>query len=199
MRHWSDDGVGGRWGDEVDRRTEHGAPERGSKVGSPDAPDLGNEDGVMSDQAGAPTHRRYSKAQKEQAIRPVRQIREETGIPVAECSGWPVSSASGGETVRKWVKQADVDAGGPARLHPRGDPTRRRRATRLRAVRCGRLRFRPSLSGQQATEHARGDLRRPLLLAHPGVEHEQHTGEGRDRPLHDALLALGAGHLVGCA
>jgi transposase-like protein len=33
----------------------------------------------VSDEGVAPTARRYSKAQKEQAVRLVRQIREETG------------------------------------------------------------------------------------------------------------------------
>jgi transposase len=59
----------------------------------------------------SPTSRRYSKSQKEQAIRLVRQIREETGerhgavVRVARQLGYGV------ETVRKWVNQADIDAG----------------------------------------------------------------------------------------
>ncbi|CAN5681368.1 transposase [soil metagenome] len=66
----------------------------------------------MSDQAGlAPTHRRYSKAQKEQAIRLVRQIREETGDPRGGVQRVAHQLGFGVETVRKWVKQADVDAG----------------------------------------------------------------------------------------
>jgi len=58
-----------------------------------------------------PTSRRYSPAQKEQAIRLVRQLRAETGqrhgavLRVARQLGYGV------ETVRKWVQQADIDAG----------------------------------------------------------------------------------------
>jgi transposase len=65
----------------------------------------------MSDEGMPPTSRRYSPAQKEQAIRLVRQLREETGqrhgavLRVARQLGYGV------ETVRKWVQQADIDAG----------------------------------------------------------------------------------------
>ena len=65
---------------------------------------------MSTEQVGS-TSRRYSKAQKEQAVRLVRQIREETGerhgavVRVARQLGFGV------ETVRKWVNQADVDEG----------------------------------------------------------------------------------------
>jgi transposase len=65
----------------------------------------------MSDEEGPPTTRRYSKSQQEQAVRMVRQLREETGqrhgavLRVARQLGFGV------ETVRKWVAQADVDDG----------------------------------------------------------------------------------------
>ncbi len=55
--------------------------------------------------------RRYSKEQKDQAVRLVRQVRAETGLVhgavqrVAEQLGYGV------ESVRSWVKQADVDSG----------------------------------------------------------------------------------------
>ncbi len=66
----------------------------------------------MSDQAGvAPTHRRYSKSQKEQAVRLVRQIREETGERHGAVQRVARQLGFGVETVRKWVNQADVDAG----------------------------------------------------------------------------------------
>ena len=66
----------------------------------------------MSDQAGvAPTRRRYSTAQKEQAVRLVRQIREETGERHGAVRRVARQLGFGVETVRNWVKRADVDAG----------------------------------------------------------------------------------------
>ena len=59
----------------------------------------------------APTMRRYSAEQKAQAVRLVRQVRAETGLQdgavrrVAEQLGYGI------ESVRSWVKQADIDAG----------------------------------------------------------------------------------------
>jgi len=59
----------------------------------------------------SPTTRRYSKAQKDQAVRLVQQMREETGehhgavVKVARQLGYGV------ESVRKWVVQAEIDGG----------------------------------------------------------------------------------------
>ena len=65
----------------------------------------------MSDERVAPTSRRYTKAQKEQAVRLVRQIREETGERHGAVQRVARQLGFGVETVRKWVNQADVDAG----------------------------------------------------------------------------------------
>jgi transposase-like protein len=66
----------------------------------------------MADEAGiAPTRRRYSKAQRDQAVRLVRQIREETGERHGAVQRVARQLGFGVETVRKWVKQADVDDG----------------------------------------------------------------------------------------
>jgi transposase-like protein len=60
---------------------------------------------------GKPNTRRYSEEEKDQAVRLVRQLRKELGTEhgtvqrVAEHLGYGV------ETVRKWVKRADVDEG----------------------------------------------------------------------------------------
>jgi transposase len=61
--------------------------------------------------AGKPTTRRYSEEEKQAAVRMVRSLRAETGMThgavrrVAEQLGYGV------ESVRTWVKQADVDDG----------------------------------------------------------------------------------------
>ena len=66
----------------------------------------------MSERAGtAPTHRRYSKAQRDQAVRLVRQVREETGERHGAVQRVARQLGFGVETVRKWVNQADVDGG----------------------------------------------------------------------------------------
>ena len=65
----------------------------------------------MSTEQVAPTSRRYSKAQKEQAVRLVRQIRAETGERHGAVQRVARQLGFGVETVRKWVNQADVDAG----------------------------------------------------------------------------------------
>jgi transposase-like protein len=63
-----------------------------------------------SRQAVAPTHRRYSEAEKAQAVRLVQQARAEgrghgAVARVAEQLGYGV------ESVRLWVRQADIDGG----------------------------------------------------------------------------------------
>src|SRR5215212_10408573 len=66
----------------------------------------------MSDErVVAPTSRRYTKAQKAQAVRLVRQIREESGERHGAVQRVARQLGFGVETVRKWVNQADVDAG----------------------------------------------------------------------------------------
>ena len=61
--------------------------------------------------AGKPTTRRYSSEEKQAAVRMVRSLQAETGMThgavrrVAEQLGYGV------ESVRTWVKQADIDDG----------------------------------------------------------------------------------------
>ena len=65
----------------------------------------------MSTEQVAATSRRYTKAQKDQAVRLVRQIREESGERHGAVQRVARQLGFGVETVRKWVNQADVDAG----------------------------------------------------------------------------------------
>jgi transposase-like protein len=77
-----------------------------------EAPDLGNEDGVMPKEQspGKPTSRRYSPEEKAGAVRMVRTLRAELGTE-HRTVGRVAHLGYGVESVRSWVPQADVDDG----------------------------------------------------------------------------------------
>jgi transposase-like protein len=60
---------------------------------------------------GKPTTRRYSAAEKEQAVRLVRQLRAETGLRHGAVQRVASQLGYGVESVRLWVKQAEIDDG----------------------------------------------------------------------------------------
>lgn len=60
---------------------------------------------------GRPQARRYSQTEKDQAVRLVRQLRVELGTDHGTVKRVADQLGYGAETVRKWVNQADVDAG----------------------------------------------------------------------------------------
>jgi len=60
---------------------------------------------------GRPTTRRYSEAEKERAVRAVRQLRKELGTDHGTVKRVADQLGVGVETLRVWVKQADIDAG----------------------------------------------------------------------------------------
>jgi len=60
---------------------------------------------------GKPTTRRYSDEEKAQAVRLVRQLRRELGTEHGTIQRVADQLGYGVETVRKWVKQADVNEG----------------------------------------------------------------------------------------
>ena len=60
---------------------------------------------------GKPTTRRYSEEEKAQAVRLVRQLRRELGTEHGTIQRVAEQLGYGPETVRKWVKRADIDEG----------------------------------------------------------------------------------------
>ncbi len=61
--------------------------------------------------AGRPTARRYSAEEKAAAVRMVRALRAETGMTHGAVRRVAQQLGYGVESVRTWVKQADVDDG----------------------------------------------------------------------------------------
>ena len=60
---------------------------------------------------GKPTTRRYTPAEKDQAVRLVRQLRAELGTDHGTVQRVATQLGIGTESVRSWVKQADIDDG----------------------------------------------------------------------------------------
>src|SRR5215207_2718380 len=61
---------------------------------------------------GKPTTRRYSEAEKERAVRAVRQLRKELGTDHGTIARVATQLGIGTESLRSWVMQAEVDDGG---------------------------------------------------------------------------------------
>ena len=78
-----------------------------------EALDLGNEDGAMgnSGTSGRATTRRYSPEDKARAVRLVRQLRKELGTTHGTIKRVAEQIGCGEESLRTWVKQADIDEG----------------------------------------------------------------------------------------
>jgi transposase len=58
-----------------------------------------------------PATRRYTEAEKEQAVRLVRQLRKELGSDQGTVGRVARQLGYGEESVRNWVRQADIDNG----------------------------------------------------------------------------------------
>lgn len=61
--------------------------------------------------SGKPTTRRYSDGEKAQAVRLVRQLRAELGTDHGTIQRVADQLGYGVESVRTWVRQADIDDG----------------------------------------------------------------------------------------
>ncbi len=66
---------------------------------------------MQEQQQGSSTARRYSREQKDQAVRLVRRLREETGERFGAVKRVADQLGYGVESVRSWVHQADIDEG----------------------------------------------------------------------------------------
>ena len=62
--------------------------------------------------AGKPTTRRYSPEEKAAAVRMVRALRAELGTTQGTVARVANQLGYGVESVRSWVRQADIDEGG---------------------------------------------------------------------------------------
>ena len=60
---------------------------------------------------GKPSTRRYSDAEKQRAVRAVRQLRRELGHDHGTVKRIADQLGIGVESVRQWVKQAEIDDG----------------------------------------------------------------------------------------
>jgi len=78
-----------------------------------ETPGFGNQEEFMSTDrtVGKPTTRRYSREEKQAAVRMVRSLRAETGSTAGTVRRVAEQLGYGVESVRAWVKQADIDDG----------------------------------------------------------------------------------------
>jgi transposase len=78
-----------------------------------ETPGFGNQEEWMRTErtAGRPRTRRYSREEKEAAVRMVRSLRAETGSTAGTVRRVAEQLGYGVESVRSWVKRAEIDDG----------------------------------------------------------------------------------------
>jgi transposase len=78
-----------------------------------EAPYLGGKDGAVptKEPPKHPATRRYSDEERQQAVRLVRQLRKELGTDKGTVGRVARQLGYGEESVRSWLKQADIDQG----------------------------------------------------------------------------------------
>ncbi len=107
---------------------------------------------------GKPRSRRYSGEEKAAAVRMVRSLRAETGMSTGSVRRVAEQLGYGVESVRSWVKQADIDEGARAgvtsrRLFVCGSLSRRFGSFGARTRFCGAPRL---SSGRSSTASSAG-------------------------------------------
>ena len=84
---------------------------------------------------GKPTTRRYSDEEKAAAVRMVRTLRAELGVTQGTVQRVATQLGYGVESVRMWVKQADIDDGVTSRNAARSLPVTGDNASTERRIR----------------------------------------------------------------
>lgn len=113
-----------RWGLDLGTRPVGGMFDQGgwcrwwhdgiwTTLGSSEAPHLGRDDGAVPRERipGKPSTRRWTPAEKEQAVRVGRTLQPELGTEHGTIQRVAARLGYGVDSVRSWVRQADIDDG----------------------------------------------------------------------------------------
>ena len=123
---------------------------------------------------GKPTTRRYSSEEKAAAVRMVRTLRAELGVTQGTVQRVATQLGYGVESVRRWVKQADIDDGvtpgvssAEAQRCPPVHPRARGEQTIRVGIRGGRFGSSPRTRGTEPLP-VRHRAARRFIPAHAG-------------------------------